>query len=343
MTPKRATIGDVARLAGVSKATVSAVLNDKGTVRDSTHDRVVEAIRELNYRPRRPGDTVQVGDRRSLGLLIKEVDNPYYQEVVAGIRAFGSRHGYAVVVASSEGDAAAEREQTELLRRLGVAGLIVTPVLNPETDLSHLFELQRRNFPFVLLERILGLQASLVDIENAEGSRAATEFLIKQGHQRIVHFAGPAYSMHSRERVDGVRHAFSRSRLVFPDEAVVPVGAHLEDGYREGLAYFRDRDRSERPTAVTCYNDLVALGLIRALRELGLDVPGDVSVVGFDNLALLPYTGIPLTTVNVPKVEMGERATEMLIRRIESEGTLPPERAVLQGEVVVRGTTRSLD
>ena len=337
------TIGDVAGRAGVSKATVSAVINDKGTVRDATRDRVVAAIRELNYRARGVGRVAQVGDRRSLGLLIKEVDNPYYSEIVAGIRAYGLERGYAVVVASSEGDAKSEREHTEMLRRQGVAGLLVTPVMSSETDLSHLFELHRRNFPFVLLERIEGLQASLVDIENVEGSRAAVEFLIRQGHQRIVHFAGPPYSMHTKERVDGVRHAFSRSALGFPDDALVTAGAHLEDGYRLGLAYFRDRTGPDRPTAVTCYNDLVALGLVRALRELGLAVPADVSVVGFDNLSLIPYSGVPLTTVNVPKVEMGQRATEMLIRRIESAEALPPERHMLHGELVVRGTTRPLD
>lgn len=339
MNKKRVTMGDVARRAGVSKATVSAVINDKGTVRDTTRDRVVAAIHELNYRARGAADVAQVGNRRSLGLLIKEIDNPYYAEIVAGIRAFGLERGYAVVVASSEGDAGSEREHTELLRRQGVAGLLITPVMSSETDLSHLFELHRRNFPFVLLERIQGLQASLVDIENVEGSRVAVEFLIRQGHERIVHFAGPAYSMHTKERIDGVRHAFSRSELVFPDEAVIGAGAHAVDGYRVGLEYFRDRSGPDRPTAVTCYNDLLAFGLVRALRELDLRVPEDVSVVGFDNLSFIPYSGIPLTTVNVPKVEMGQKAAEMLVRLIESDEALSPERHMLHGELVVRGTT----
>ncbi|MGH7576359.1 MAG: LacI family DNA-binding transcriptional regulator [Longimicrobiales bacterium] len=340
MSKGQVTISDVAGRAGVSKATVSAVLNDKGTVRDATRDRVVAAIRALNYRPRSTVGLPRAGECRSLGLLIKEVDNPYYSEIVAGIRAYGRQRGYAVVVASSEGEAAAEQEATELLRRQGVAGLVVTPVLDSDADLSHLFELNRRNFPFVLLEQIRGLRASLVDVENVEASRSAVEHLIQQGHTRIVHFAGPSYSMHSEERIDGVHRAFSRSSLVFSDDAIVPAGAHLEDGYRTGLAYFRDRDGPDRPTAVTCYNDLVALGLIRALTELGLTVPADVSVIGFDNLAILPYIGFPLTTVHVPKVEMGERATEMLIRRIEAREALPPERVFFEAMLVARGSTQ---
>lgn len=342
MSKKRVTISDVAGRAGVSKATVSAVLNDKGTVRDTTRDRVQAAIRDLNYRPQSVRGLSRVGDRRSIGLLIKEIDNPYYSEVVAGIRAYGRERGYAVVVASSEGEACAEQETTELLRRQGVAGLVVTPVMDNDTDLSHLFELDRRNFPFVLLEQIHGLRASLVDVENVGASRAAAEFLIRQGHKKIIHFAGPSYSMHSEERIDGVRRAFSGSSLVFPDEAIVKVGAHLEDGYREGLQYFREQHGSDLPTAVTCYNDLVALGLIRALKELGLSVPGDVSVIGFDDLALLPYAGVPLTTVHVPKVEMGERAMEMLIRRIEASEALPAERVYFEGKLVERASTRPI-
>jgi LacI family transcriptional regulator len=108
------------------------------------------------------------------------------------------------------------------------------------------------------------------------------------------------------------------------------------------LQYFRDRSPADRPTAVMCYNDLVALGLIRALRELGIGVPEHVSVVGFDDLALMPYVGIPLTTVHVPKVQMGERATELLIRHIEAPKAMPPERIYYDGKLVVRSSTRSL-
>lgn len=343
MSKSRVTITDVAGRAGVSKATVSAVLNDKGTVSDTTRDRVMAAIKALNYRPRSAGGLPRVGDRRSIGLLIKELDNPYYSEIVAGIRSYGRERGYAVVVASSEGEAEAEQETAELLRRQGVAGLVVTPVMDDDTDLSHLFELNRRNFPFVLLEQIQGLRASLVDIDNVEASRGAVDFLIRQGHQRIIHFAGPSYSMHSEERINGVRRAFSASSLVFPDEAIIEAGAHLEDGYCAGLAYFREHTGPGRPTAVTCYNDLVALGLIRALRELGLGVPEDISVVGFDDLAMLQYMGIPLTTVHVPKVEMGERATEMLIQQIESREALPAERIFFEGKLVQRASTRPLE
>jgi LacI family transcriptional regulator len=340
---KRPTISDVAHQAGVSKATVSAVLNDTGSVKESTRDRVLAAMEVLNYRPSQPAGRAGARRPRSIGILIKEIDNPYYAEVVLGARAQASQKGYTLLVVSSEGEYEAERRAVELLRAIDVDGLIATPVLDEHADLSHFFELKRRNFPFVLLEEVRGVPASLVDVDNVDASRRAVEHLIALGHTRIAHFAGPGYSMHSWERIDGVRRAYSASHLVFTDDDIVPAGAHLADGYRAAFAYFRARAPHDRPTAVTCYNDLVAVGVCRALAELGLRVPDDVSVVGYDDVPLTEYLPVALTTVRVPKFKMGEIAAQMLIRHVESKTGVPPQKVFLDAELVVRGSTRALD
>ena len=342
MKSKRATINDVARQAGVSKATVSAVFNETGTVRGSTRDRVLAAMELLNYRPSSVASRASARRTKSIGLLIKEIDNPYYAGVVLGARSYAGERGYTLLVASSEGEYEAERRAVELLQAKDVDGLIATPVLDEHADLSHFFELKRRNFPFVLLEEIWGVRASLVDVDNVEASRRAVEYLIEHGHTRIVHFAGPGYSTHSQERIDGVRRACSASRLIFTDADVVPAGAHLEDGYRAALAYFRDRAGPDRPTAVTCYNDLVGIGVCRALAELGLCVPDDVSVIGYDDIPLVSFFPVPLTSVRVPTVQMGQIASQMLIRHIESKEVVPPQKVYLTAELVVRGSTRAL-
>jgi LacI family transcriptional regulator len=336
----RPTINDVAREAGVSKASISAVLNGKPGVSDSTRTRILEVMERLNYRPSGvAGGRAGPRKRRSLGLVIKELDNPYYMEVATGSLVEGRKHGYTVLVASSEGDYEAEKAAVALMCEQGVDGLIITPVVDEHADLSHLFELKRRNFPFVLLEEIRGVRASLVDIENVAASRAAVEHLMEQGHTRIVHFAGPEYSTHSRERIEGVHRAFSGSPQVFAEDAVIRAGAHLDDGYRAALQYFGARRAAERPTGVTCYNDLVALGVLRALAELGIRVPGEVSVIGFDDLQILDYLATPLSSVHVPKAEMGRRATEILVRHIESREALTPVKEYLSGRLILRGTT----
>jgi DNA-binding LacI/PurR family transcriptional regulator len=262
--------------------------------------------------------------------------------VVLGARAHANEHGYTLLVASSEGEYEAERRAVELLQAKDVEGLIATPVLDEHADLSHFFELKRRNLPFVLLEEVRGVPASIVDVDNREASRKAVQYLIQQGHTRIVHFAGPSYSMHSEERIDGVRHACSASHLIFTDNDIVVAGAHLADGYEAALGVFKKRGAA-RPTAVTCYNDLVAIGVCRALQELGLRVPDDVSVIGFDDVPILEFLPVPLTTVRMPKAEMGEIAAKMLIRHIESKTVIPPQKVVLDAELVVRRSTRSLD
>ena len=340
---RRATIADVARFAEVSKATVSAVMNGTGVVSESTRKRVLDAISTLNYRsgPAMRGHANPKA-LKGLGFIIKELDNPCYAEIALGARSIAEERGYPLVVASSEGDYEAERKVVQLLRASGIDGLIITPVLHDGADLAHLFDLKHRNLPFVLMEQILGMRASLVDVDNVESSSLAAEYLIAHGHSQIVHFAGPQYSMHSEERINGIRRVCSASHIVFADAQIVRAGAHLEDGYRAGLAYFRDRAASDRPTAVTCYNDLVAIGLCRALAELGLRVPADVSVIGFDDIPLSQYLPVPLTTVSTPKNEMGAVAARMLIEHVESPDVLPPQRATFDAKLVVRASVRSL-
>ena len=338
MATKNATIHDVATLAGVSIGTVSAVLNRKDTVSTETRRRVLDAISDLRYRPSAAARRrLQPTAEKSIGLVVKEINNPYFADVIFGAEAAARELGYNVLVGHTERSYEMEQRLTELLVAKDVDGLIVNPLLNDETDLSHLFEIRRTNVPLVLLESIRGIQASMVDVDNVAAEKGAVEYLIGLGHRRIVHFTGPQYSMHSDERIEGVRRAFGAHRMLFDDETVVPAGARLDDGYRTALEYFRDRE--DRPTAVTCYNDLVAIGVVRALRELGLDVPGDVSVVGFDDIEVASYLAVPLTTVHSPRQEIGRRATQMLIQHVEAAGHAPVERVILDTELVVRGST----
>jgi LacI family transcriptional regulator len=342
MTEKRPTISDVARQTGVSKATVSAVLNDSEDVNIDTRDRVLAAIELLNYRPTQQSGVRAATRYRSIALIIKEYDNPYYDEVTAGVRAFAETQGYMLFVISSEGSYSAEKRAVELLREKGVDGLIAAPVMDQHADLSHFYELKRRNFPFVFLEQVRGVPASLVDLENVSASQKAVEYLFGLGHRRVAHFAGPEYSLHSEERANGVRRAYSITHLVLAQEDIIHAGAHFEDGYRCGRALFEARLRSEWPTAITCYNDLVAMGLVKAIIDLGLRCPEDVSVIGFDDIRFCDTFLVPLTTVRVPKFDMGNMAAQMLIEHIESRQTVTPQRHYLDATLVVRSSTAAV-
>ncbi len=337
------TIHDVAERAGVSIGTVSAVINHKDTVSKGTRRKVLEAISELNYRPSAAARRrLKPAAEKSIGLVIKEIHNPYFADIVTGVQQTASERGYHVLVVSSERAYDLEQELVELLVAKDVEGIIINPLYDEKADLSHLFEVKRRNIPLVLIENVRGIQASMVDVDNIEASKEAVTYLIGLGHKHIVHFAGPQYSMHSNERIEGVRRAFSGHRLIFAEHDIIHAGARLEDGYQAALAFFRDKNKEARPTAVTCYNDLVALGLIRALRELGLRVPEDVSVIGYDDIDMASYASVPLTTVHVPKQQMGQRATDMLIQHIEASDAGVIEKECLESKLVVRASTCAL-
>ena len=343
MRAKPPTIDDVAREAGVSKATVSAVINSTGSIGQDTRDRVLEIVERLNYRPSGARGNARRRGGKSIGIVIREQENPFYSDVVAGARSVVEELGYTVLVASSEGRYEAERRAVDTLREHDVSGLLLYPVLTAASDLSHLFDLKRRNFPFVLLEAVWGVQANLIETDSELAAQQAAEYLISLGHTRIVHFAGPAYSMHSKQRINGTYRAFSGSKISFTGESVIEAGAHIEDGYRAGLRYFRKHRTRARPTGVTCFNDMVALGVCRALTELGLTVPGDVSVIGYDDIPFLGYLHVPLTSVRVPKFEIGKRAAQILLDEIQAPEAVPPQRVSFAPEIVVRESTRRLD
>lgn len=341
---KRVTIHDVAKRAGVSLGTVSAVINEKTTVKPDTRQAVLRAVKELNYRPwgggRDEGSRAQ--KLRTISLLVRELDNPFYTAIALGAMRYASSKGCLVIVASSEGDHAYEEKITESFLGKHIKGAIVAPVLEGKAEIEHLFRLRRLNFPFVLLEDVKGIQANVVSIDNIKAMKGAVKYLIDNGHSKIVHFSGPRHASHTYERIDGFHRAYSESQLVFRNEMIVPTGAHLEEGYHRCLEYFSTRSRDEYPTAIVCYNDLVALGVISALGEMHIRVPEDVSVVGNDDISFSSRTPLQLTTIRAPLFELGRKAAEILIRNIESHDSLPIEKVVLDAEFVVRESTKAL-
>jgi len=316
-------------------------MNDSRPVSDGTRRKVMAAVSELNYRPRSTARN-RMRSGRSIGIVVKERANPFFSEIADGVSRRAREAGYTVYTASSEGDFAAETEIIEDLQRRDTDGLIIYPVMNDETDLTNLIELRRARMPFVLMEHILGVKANTVDVSLLSASKAAVSYLIENGHRRIVHFAGPAYSTHSDDRIAGMRHAFSESELAFSDRMVVQAGARMEDGYRAALNYLESVDPDDRATAATCFNDLVAVGVARALRENGLDVPGDVSLIGCDGIDLLDFMPTPLTTLRSPRREMGACAADILIHQIEADTQPDIQQVSFEPELVVRASTRPI-
>jgi DNA-binding LacI/PurR family transcriptional regulator len=341
---KRITIVDVAKRAHVSKATVSAVINAKNTVKPATRDVILKVMKELNFRPRGMARNLKNGGQDlSIGVIIKDLNYPFYTSIATGVQEYANSKGYSVIVTSSENDHEREKKLTHLFSTKDIKGTIIAPMVEGAAEIEHLFKLKMLNYPFVLLEGVKGIQANVVAIDNLKAIKRAVKYLIDSGHTRIVHFAGPPNSSHTQERIEGFRHAFSESTLVFHEDMVVSIGSHYDESFAKTLEYFRSKKREEYPTAIVCFNDQQALGVLSALKELNIRVPDDISVIGNDDIYYARIYPVPLTTIRAPQVEIGRRAAEILIRNIESPAVLPNEEVVLETEFVIRESSRVLN
>ena len=320
-------MADVAQLAGVSHQTVSRVLNDHPNVRPDTREKVLEAIRQLAYRPNAAARALVTRRTHTLGVII--TDSTLYGPAMMldGIER-AAQHGYFVLIASLP--ALDRRSMTDTLDRFlghAVEGMIViAPNTSAVAALSHV----PSEVPLVAVG--CGTRAPLtsVAVDNAAGAHTATQYLLELGHETVFHVSGPSSCLDARERVDGWRAALREAGAREPDVMVGDWSAR--SGYETGQKLARRDDL----TAVFCSNDTIALGLTRALAEAGRRVPEDVSVVGFDDMPEAGYFLPPLTTVRQDFSELGRRALGSLVDRISGGG--PGRHVRVPPELVVRAS-----
>lgn len=338
---EKVTIDDVARLAGVSKSTVSFVLNNRPSISASTRDRVREVIRKLNYQPNQIARSLSSRQTRSIGLVVKQIDNPYFTKIMRGVFEYFSGCGYTVLLGSSELQPDREKSSLEALLRQRVDGLILSPLQGSDADMSHLSLISQNQVPLVLLEKVANVAANVVDIRNEGAAFEAVSYLIGLGHRRIAYYSGPDYSMHNRERLTGYRRAMMEHGIPFPASGVRQAGVYLEDGYAAAKTQFSMT--GERPTAVFCFNDLVAIGVMNALMELGLRIPEDVSVIGFDDIEFCGSVRVPLSSIRVPAYEMGKAAADLLMQQIGKADSVLRETVELEATLMPRASCARAD
>lgn len=319
------TISRVAEAAGVSVATVSRVMNGSPTVGPQLAERVRETAARLGYRPNASAQGLARGRTGMIGVLLPDLANPYFHEVMKGLTAEAVADGYHTLVAAS--DEIAEDEgglAHELLRQTD--GLVLCSSRMPREDLMKVLDAGR---PVVSVNRqFSGLALPAVTVDSRRGMLAVCGQLAGQGHQRVTYLSGPALSWSNRER----HRALSESTAFGLNPQTVACGSTMDDGYRA-----TDAALEHRPTAIIAFNDIVAFGALARLRERGIAVPGEISIAGFDDIAFAAYASPALTTVRNPKELLGRHAWRMLARLLAGERGLEPE--VLAPELVVRDST----
>lgn len=311
-SPKNgATIAQVAAAAGVSRATVSRVMNGQATVDAALAERVRSAAAELEYRPSTTARSLSLGRTNTVALVVPDLGNPMFQQILRGAVAAAEPFGFRFLVAESAEHADAEAE-IALEARLRCDALILAAPRSPEAVLR---ELLPRVEPVVLINReIAGLDVPSVRVDYGAGVHSVVDHLVALGHRELAYAAGPRASASHALRVRALEEA--RERHSSLRITTVACGSTVDDGYRVA-----DEVLASGATGVVAFNDLVAFGLLARLNETGVDVPGDISIAGFDDIELAHYATPPLTTVAVPQAELGRRAWGLLRQLVPAGGT----------------------
>lgn len=341
---------DVASLAGVAVGTVSNVLNHPDLVRPLTRARVEAAMEELGFIPNGSARQLRAGRSRCLGLVVLDVTNPFFTEVARGVEDYAQAAGYAVILCNSDEADDKERRYLRVLEEQRVRGILITPVHGRAPELRRIRD---RGTPVVLLDRPGSAGQCSVAVDDRRGGEIAVSHLLELGHRRIALVNGPVAIRQCADRRRGALRAVERAGLdpaAVLTEVTVPAmnaragaaaadellsavtsGAVMSGAVTSGAA--------ARPTAVFCTNDMLALGLLRRLGQAGVAVPGDLAVVGYDDIEFAADAAVPLTSVRQPKYQLGRAAAELLLDEADRPDEHEHRRFVFKPELVARASS----
>ena len=329
-----ATIRDVARSAGVSAGTVSNVLNRPSYVSAGVRERVLTAIAELDFTPSVSARKFRPGRERTLGLAVADLGNPFFIDVTLGAEAEAKLLGVGVVIVHNGLDPVREEQNLNVLTQQRVHGIIITPV---EEENSRLEQLAEQGVPIVYVDRISGDRPCCwVRTDDIMGGRLAGEHLIERGHRRLMYAGGTRITHQVDSRYEGFLRAVESGGGEV--ERLETVSWRLEDG--TGVAeVLLARPPEERPTAVMCANDLIALGLMQKLTLSGVRIPDDIALVGFDDLEWAGAAVIPLSSVRQQRELLGRRAVQLLMEELLSSDVHVHTHEELEPTLVVRNSS----
>jgi LacI family transcriptional regulator, galactose operon repressor len=331
-----ASIKEVALKAGVSIATVSRVINDKGPVAVETRQRILAAIEQLRYVPHGAARSLITNQTDTIGVLLPDLYGEFFSEVIRGIDLAARRSGFHVLISGFHSDRA-EIEAVLRALRGRVDGLIV---LSPDVDAQALRRNLPETLPVVLLNTRVngrgdGAAFDAINVDNHGGAFAMVRHLAALGHRRIALIRGPAENADARERLRGYRDALRAEGIAPSPELEIPGDFSEDSGYRAGRQLLA---LEPRPEAVFAANDSMAIGCLFALREAGVEVPGGVALAGFDDIPIARYVTPQLSSVHVPIAELGTRAMERLLHAVEHKNEHERRQETVPTALVVRGS-----
>ncbi|MFL6152273.1 MAG: LacI family DNA-binding transcriptional regulator [Ornithinibacter sp.] len=335
--PRSASVKDVAALAGVSLGTVSNVLNRPDRVSEPTRNRVHDAMAELGFVRNESARQLRAGQSRTIAYVVLDAANPFFTDVALGIEDVAEAADFSLFLCNSHQEPTREASYLVRLQQQRVQGVLITPV---DPDDHRLDELPSRGTPVVLVDRTRpGNTHCSVAVDDRLGGRLAIDHLVELGHQRIAFVGGPQRIGQVRDRHEGALASITAAGL--PAEALVEVWTEaltVDEGRTAG-ARIVGMPASVRPTAAFCGNDLVALGLLQACVGLGVGVPEELAVVGYDDIDFAAAAAVPLTSVRQPRRELGQAAARLLLDESDNPDHVHQQLEFVP-ELVARASTR---
>ena len=331
----RVSIKDIARAADVSHSTVSRALSDSPLVNAETKARIQQLAQEMGYSPDAQARSLVMGRTYTIGLVVTTITDPFFGQVVEAIENTALDHGYSVILATSRSEPDREIAAVEMMHSKRVDGVIVASSRVGALYQDHLEQL---GVPIVLLNSHSmqsGPYTFSISVDDRHGACQATEHLARLGHRRIAYVTGPADHSNNIERLAGYQQALAEAGID-PDPSLIVGGTGRTGGGERALPRLMALD--EPPSAVFCYNDMTAIGLMRGARRAGLSIPGELAVVGFDDIPFASFVNPSLTTIAQPKAEMGRQAMQMVLALVPDQD--PKDSVVsnitLRGRLIVR-------
>jgi len=331
------TIRDVAELAGVSAGTVSNVLNRPSYVNSDTRKKVHKAIQKLGFVPRQRSRQFRPGRVRNLGIALANLDNPFFVDVALGAEELAKELDVGVVISNSAYDPIREDQNLDLLVQQRVQGIIISPV---DEKSSRLQALRDRGVPMVFVDRVTNdRDCWSVVVDDFLGGELALRYLIGKGHTKIAFVGHPRKSAKVETRWQGARTELKRHGLSESALELIEVESWTVSSGIAAAEVIAQRAPGDRPSAVFCANDMMALGMLQYLDHAGIKVPHDVAIVGYDDLSWAGVSMVPLTTIRQPRHELGRVAVEMIMELLdEPSKKVAARHVVLKPELVIRET-----
>jgi DNA-binding LacI/PurR family transcriptional regulator len=333
-----ANMKQIARMADVSLGTVSHVLNDSARVREPLRKRVLEAVAALGYQPSQLARGLRRDKTDMIGMIIPDVTNPFFPAVVRGAEDVAFSKGYRLILCNTDNDHTKELAHLNALRTFLPAGLLVIP--STFSDIAAQTESYRKaGSAVVCVDRLpRHWNGDSVTVANEEGAYRATRFLIQMKHRQIAMITGPLHLTNARERMDGFKRAMQEAKLPISADYIQEATFDKHGGYTKSMTLLR---MLPRPTAFFAGNDMIALGVLLAIREMGLRCPEDISVLGFDNLDFAETTSPSLSSVHQSGYQLGATAARIVLDRVSGD-TGPAKHCVLETELKIRESVAAL-